>query len=139
MVLLILATGLQSLLIDRFDRVRLMFVILLIFAGLYALLPLAFFFRLIPSAISYTLIYLLNDQQWRFFPVVFWILVNDIFDPAAGRRLLPVIGVFAFIGTIVGLGVAAVDAHLNFGPVKLLYLNTLIFFGWFYCRIPWTP
>jgi disulfide bond formation protein DsbB len=66
------------------------------------------------------LIYLLKDQEWRFFPVVFWILVNDIFDPAVGRRLLPVIGVFAFIGTIVGLGVAAVDAHLNFGPVKLM-------------------
>ncbi|HUI88970.1 MAG TPA: hypothetical protein VLX61_09615 [Anaerolineales bacterium] len=131
MVLLILATGLQSLVVDRFDRVKLMFVILLIFAGLYALLPLAFLSKVIPSAISYTLIYLLNDQQWRFFPVVFWILVNDIFDPAAGRRLLPVIGVFAFVGTIVGLGVAAADAQLNFGPVKLLYLNALIFFAGF--------
>ena len=37
-----------------------------------------------------------TDQQWRFFPVVFWILANDIFDPAAGRRLLPVIANFAF-------------------------------------------
>ena len=131
MVLLILATGLQSLVIDRFDRVKLIFVVLLIFAGLYALLPLAFLSKWIPASVSYTLIYLLNDQQWRFFPVVFWILVNDIFDPAAGRRLLPVIGVFAFVGTIVGLGVAAVDAQLNFGPVRLLYLNALIFFAGF--------
>ncbi|HEY9152207.1 MAG TPA: hypothetical protein VIN60_04920 [Anaerolineales bacterium] len=131
MVLLILATGLQSLVVDRFDRVKLIFVVLLVFAGLYALLPLAFLSKLIPSSISYTLIYLLNDQQWRFFPVVFWILVNDIFDPAAGRRLIPVIGVFAFVGTIVGLGIAAIDARLNFGPVKLLYLNALIFFAGF--------
>ncbi len=128
MVLLILATGLQSLVIDRFDRIKLMFIVLLIFTGLYALLPLAFLSKFIPSSISYTLIYLLNDQQWRFFPVIFWILVNDIFDPAAGRRLLPVIGVFAFLGTIVGLGVAAVDAQVHFGPVKLLYLNALVFF-----------
>ena len=132
MLLLILATGLQSLVVDRFDRVKLMFVVLLIFAGLYALLPLAFLFKAIPSAISYTLIYLLNDQQWRFFPVVFWILVNDIFDPAAGRRLLPVIGVFAFVGTVVGLAVAAVDARVHFGPVKLLYLNAVIFLAGFF-------
>jgi AAA family ATP:ADP antiporter len=128
MVLLILATGLQSLIVDRFDRIKMMFAVLLVFAVLYALLPLAFLLKLIPSSITYTLIYLLNDQQWRFFPVVFWILVNDIYDPASGRRILPTIGVFAFLGTIVGLGVAAADARLQFGAVKLLYLNALIFF-----------
>jgi ATP:ADP antiporter, AAA family len=131
MVLLILATGLQSLIIDRFDRIKLMAAVLLVFAGLYAVLPFAFLFKSFPLSIAYTLIYLLNDQQWRFFPVVFWILVNDIFDPAAGRRLLPVIGVFAFVGTIVGLGVAAVDARLQFGAVRLLYLNAGIFLAGF--------
>ncbi len=129
MVLLILATGLQSLVVDRFDRVKLMIVVLLVFTGLYALLPLAFLFKSFPLSIAYTLIYLLNDQQWRFFPVVFWILVNDIYDPAAGRRLLPVIGNFAFFGTIIGLGVAGLDARLQFGAVKLLYLNAAIFFA----------
>lgn len=127
MVLLILATGLQSLIVDRFDRVKLMIAVLLAFAGLYALLPLAFIFKAFPLSIAYTLIYLLNDQQWRFFPVVFWILVNDIYDPAGGRRLSPIIGVFAFIGTIIGLGVAAADARLQFGAARLLYLNAAIF------------
>lgn len=131
MALLILATGLQSLIVDRFDRVKLMVIVLLVFAGLYAILPLSFFFKLFPESIAYTLIYLLNDQQWRFFPVVFWILVNDIFDPTAGRRLLPIIANFAFVGTIVGLGVAALDASLHFGTVKLLYLNAIIFFAGF--------
>lgn len=127
MVLLILATGLQSLIVDRFDRIRLMLAVLLVFTGLYALLPLAFIFRSFPLSIAYSLIYLLNDQQWRFFPVIFWILVNDIFDPAAGRRLMPMIGSFAFIGTIIGLGVAGLDARLQFGPARLLYLNAMIF------------
>ena len=128
MILLILATGLQSLVIDRFDRVKLIMVVLLVFTGLYAILPLAFLFKSFPLSIAYSLIYLLNDQQWRFFPVVFWILVNDIFDPAAGRRLLPVIGTFAFVGTIIGLGVASVDASAHFGAVKLLYFNADHFF-----------
>lgn len=131
MALLILATGLQSLIVDRFDRVKLIMIVLLVFSGLYALLPFSFLFKLFPESIAYTLIYLLNDQQWRFFPVVFWILVNDIFEPTAGRRLLPIIANFAFVGTIVGLGVAALDASLHFGTVNLLYLNAIIFFAGF--------
>ncbi|HCK65830.1 MAG TPA: hypothetical protein DHW49_06170 [Anaerolineae bacterium] len=128
MVLLILATGLQSLIVDRFDRVKLIGGVLLVFGILYAILPLSFLSSWIPASVSYTLIYLLNDQQWRFFPVVFWILVNDIYDPGTGRRVMPVIGIFAFIGTIVGLAIAAVDAQYQFGTVNLLLLNAAIFF-----------
>jgi len=128
MILLILATGAQSLIVDRFDRIKLMLGVLLVFGVLYAVLPLAFLSRFFPASISYTLIYLLNDQQWRFFPVVFWILANDIYDPATGRRVMPIIANFAFVGTIVGLGIASVDASLEFGPVKLLLLNASIFF-----------
>ncbi|MFN3491983.1 MAG: hypothetical protein ACK40V_07160, partial [Anaerolineales bacterium] len=98
MVLLILATGLQSLIVDRFDRVKLIGGVLLVFGILYTILSFSFLSAWMPASVSYTLIYLLNDQQWRFFPVVFWILVNDIYDPATGRRLMPMIGVFAFIG-----------------------------------------
>jgi len=128
MALLILATGLQSLIVDRFDRIKLLMAVLLVFMSLYAILGLSFFFNLLSRSIAYTLIYLLNDQQWRFFPVVFWILANDIFDPATGRRLLPVIANFAFVGTILGLGIAGLDANMHFGPVNLLYLNAIIFF-----------
>lgn len=128
MALLILATGLQSLIVDRFDRVKLIGGVLLVFGVLYAILPLSFLSSWIPASVSYTLIYLLNDQQWRFFPVVFWILVNDIYDPATGRRVMPVIGIFAFLGTIVGLAIAAIDAQYQFGTVTLLLLNASIFF-----------
>ena len=40
---------------------------------------------------------------------------------------MPIIANFAFVGTIVGLGIGAVDAKLGFGPVKLLLLNASIF------------
>jgi hypothetical protein len=128
MALLVFATGLQSLIVDRFDLIKLLMAVLLVFTGLYVILALSFFFNWFPQSISYTLIYLLNDQQWRFFPVIFWILANDIFDPATGRRLLPVIANFAFVGTILGLGIASLDTNMHFGPVNLLYLNAIIFF-----------
>lgn len=127
MVLLILATGLQSLIVDRFDRVKLISNVLLVFLLLYAVLPVTFLIKGFPASVSYTFIYLLNDQQWRFFPVVFWILVNDIYDPGTGRRVMPFIGIFAFVGTIVGLAIAAADARYQFGPVSLLWLNAGIF------------
>ncbi len=127
MVLLILATGLQSLIVDRFDRVKLISSVLLVFLFLYAILPITFLIKGFPASVSYTFIYLLNDQQWRFFPVVFWILVNDIYDPGTGRRVMPFIGIFAFVGTIVGLAIAAADARYQFGAVWLLWLNAGIF------------
>jgi len=79
--LLILVTGLQSLIVDRFRSCE-------AYGGRFVSLrrslrnfAFSFLFKIFPESIAYALIYLLNDQQWRFFPVVFWILVNDIFDP----------------------------------------------------------
>lgn len=127
MALLVLATGLQSLIIDRFHRLKLLSGIIAILLALYALLSVAFFVKGFPSTVSFTLLYLLTDQQWLMLPLVFWILANDLFDPAQGRRLFPLIGSFAFVGTIVGLLVAQLDAALSFGPVKLLAFNAVAF------------
>ena len=41
------------------------------------------------------------------------------------------IGIFAFVGTIIGLGIASVDASVHFGAVKLLYFNAIVFFAGF--------
>ena len=139
MGLLVFATAIQSLIIDKFKRVSLLGGLIIGIGALYALLSLTFSIPGFPREISYTLLYLLTDQQWLIFPLVFWALVNDIYSPAQGRRLLPLIGSFAFIGTIVGLGVVQLDSSLSFGPVALLLFNAVIFaFAWallfFYVR-----
>lgn len=131
MGLLVLVTALQSLIIDRFNRVKLLGGIIVILSALYALLPVTFTIDGFPLEISYTLLYLLTDQQWLVFPLVFWILINDIFDPAQGRRLLPVIGSFAFVGAIVGLGIAQLDTVVGFGRVNLLLFNAgILLLAW---------
>ena len=127
MALLILATGLQSLIIDRFRRLGLLSGILVILLVFYALLSAAFSLENFPATISYTLLYFLTDQQWLMIPLVFWILANDLFDPAQGRRLFPLIGSFAFVGTVAGLLVAQLDAVVGFGPVRLLAFNAAAF------------
>ena len=132
MVLLIFATAIQSLIIDKFKRVSLLGGLIIGIGVLYALLSTTFPWPGFPLSISYTLLYLVTDQQWLIFPLVFWALVNDIYSPAQGRRLVPVIGSFAFLGTIVGLGVVQLDSLMNFGPVALLLFNSAIFFiAWF--------
>ena len=52
MVLLILATGVQSLIVDRFDRVKLISAVLAIFMLLYAVLPVTFLIKGFPASIS---------------------------------------------------------------------------------------
>lgn len=127
MALLMIATALQSLIIDKFKRINLLGGMIIGIGLLYGLLSLTFLTPDFPSGFSYTLLYLLTDQQWLIFPLIFWALVNDIYSPAQGRRLLPMIGSFAFIGTIVGLGVVQLDTSLHFGPVALLLFNSVIF------------
>ncbi len=127
MVLLLLSTAVQSLIIDKFKRISLLGGLIIVISALYALLSITFVIPGFPLEASYTLLYLLTDQQWLIFPLIFWALVNDIYAPAQGRRLLPVIGSFAFLGTIAGLGVVQLDTSLHFGPVNLLLFNATIF------------
>ncbi len=127
MALLILATGAQSLIIDKYPRVKLLGGIILLLGIIYAILPFSFMVKSFPLEISYTLLYLLTDQQWLVFPLVFWALINDLYSPAQGRRLLPIIGSFAFLGTIAGLLVAQLDATFSFGAPRLLYANAFAF------------
>ncbi len=130
MALLILATGLQSLIIDRFDRIKLLRGMIFAFALIYVFLRLLFTFQ-IPGWFNYTLLYLLSDQQWLFFPLVFWILANDVFDMAQAKRLFPLIAVFGFVGQIAGLGLSAAAPSLlrtrGIDPIELLSLNTLVY------------
>jgi ATP/ADP translocase len=130
MALIILMTGIQSLIVDRFDRVRLIRGMVFIFAIIYVLLRLLFTFA-VPGWLNYTLMYVLADQQWLFFPLVFWILANDVFDMAQAKRLFPLMASLGFIGQIVGLGLAAAVPGLlsqrGVSSVELLSLNALIY------------
>jgi ATP/ADP translocase len=130
MLLVILAAGLQSLIVDRFDRITLMGWISLAFALAYTILRLMFAFG-VPGWLTYSLLYLLTDQQWLFFPLIFWILANDIFDMAQSQRLFPVIGGLGFMGQVAGLGITAAAANLlkerNVSTAELLSLNVVIY------------
>jgi AAA family ATP:ADP antiporter len=130
MLLVILATGLQSLVVDRFNRVSLLRWMSFVFALFYVLLRLLFVFG-VPGWINYSLLFLLTEQQWLFFPLIFWILANDIFDMAQTKRLFPLIASGSFTGQIIGLGIAAAAPGLlsraNIPTNELLSLNVILY------------
>lgn len=111
MLLIAFTASLQSLFVDRFNRVRFMKVMIIIFAAVYFLLRLMFLLP-IPSVINYSLLFLLVEQQWIFFPLIFWILANDIFDMSQTKRLFPFFASWGLVGQLLGLLIAAVSPGL---------------------------
>ena len=130
MTLIILAASAQSLFIDRFNRVTLLRAMIIAFAIIYVLLRLMFSFGL-PPWINFSLLFLLAEQQWLFFPLIFWILANDVYDLSQGKRLFPLIAALGFVGQILGFVLAAAAPGLldrfNITTAELLNVNVLIF------------
>ena len=130
MVLIILTAGLQSLVVDRFKRVSLMCWMSFGLAMVYLVLRLMFVLN-VPAWFNYSFLFLLADQQWLFFPLIFWILANDLFMVAEAKRLFPLIASFGFVGQILGLGISAAApallSRLGVGSHELLTLNALIY------------
>jgi ATP/ADP translocase len=78
----------------------------------------------VTSKVMAALLYLLSQQQWLVFPMMFWVLVNDMFEMAQGKRLIPIIGSWTFIGKILGIGVAILPRFLSdWGILKVSTLT----------------
>lgn len=125
-IIILLTGGLQSLIVDKFNRVALMNALILGFVVVFVIARLLFTFN-IPVGVNYTLLYLIAEQQLVFFPLVFWVLGNDIFDPAQAKRLFPFIASWSFVGKIIGSGIAGVAPVLVKNQEDVLLLNVLIY------------
>ncbi len=123
-------TGGQSLIIDRFDRKRLLqgFCILLsvVFGLLWLLVVLG-----APSWLNYGLLYLVAQQQWLVYPMVFWVLANDVLEMSQAKRLFPLMASLGFVGRLVGILLAlvwpSVMARLGLPAQTVLLLSILIY------------
>jgi ATP:ADP antiporter, AAA family len=123
-------TGIQSLLVDRFNRVTLLCTIGFGLAVAFVVLRLLFILRA-PIWLNYGLGYLLSEQQFTFFPLVFWVLANDMFEVAQTKRLFPLLASWGLIGNLIGIMVTAISpkvfTELQLLPEELLMLNILLY------------
>ena len=127
----ILFTGaLQTLVIDKFERKKLIQWVALLFALIFVVLRLMFVFQA-PEWLNYSIMYILAEQQFILFPLVFWVLANDIFRISQAKRLFPLISGFNFAGKLLGIGISLITPSLfpKFGikPEEILTLNILIY------------
>lgn len=129
---ILLMSAVQSLVVDRVNRIKLTKIVLAVF--LFLVIGIRLLFALgAPATLNYSLLYLLTDQQWLFFPAVFWVLTNDVFSMSQGKRLLPVISSFGLAGKLVGLGLSwgapSAFRSLNLLPIDVLWVNVAIYAG----------
>lgn len=123
-------TVVQALSIDRFDRRELMGWIIFAFAFIFGVIRAMFAFQ-VPGVISYGAMYIMSEVQYVVFPLVFWILANDIYQTAASQRLFPLIAGIGLIGKLLGIGVAWYFPTLvkgaNIQREEVLIINVLIY------------
>jgi ATP:ADP antiporter, AAA family len=130
-VLILVSMGLQSLIVDRFNRVALMNMMMLIFALTFVGMRLLFTLGA-PDWMGYGMWYLVATQQLVFFPVIFWILANDMFDVAQATRLFPLITGLGFVGRLLGIGISLaipplMTRYAFLQPDSLLLINAVLY------------
>lgn len=128
--LIMLVGSLQSVIIDKFNRVLLIQWITLIFSFAFIVLRVMFMVKA-PNWLNYSVMYLLSEQQFVVFPLIFWVLANDIFNIAQAKRLFPLISGWNFIGKLLGIGIAAVSPafflRFEIKPEEILLLNVAVY------------
>lgn len=129
--LLLIIMAIQSLVIDRFDRITLMRRTTIAFMGTFIFLRLLFWLQC-PSWINYSLFYLITEVQWLVYPLVFWIFANNLFTLAEGKRIFPLLGGWGLTGKLMGIGISTLAPNLfkafNIQPEELITVN-VIFYG----------
>lgn len=104
MTLILVISGLQSLVVDRFNRLTMARLMLLSFALIYLLLRVMFALR-VSEQLIYAVMFIFADLQFIIFPLIFWVMTNDITDLAQGKRIFPLIGGAGFAGKLLGIAI----------------------------------
>lgn len=114
MGLIIVSGTLQSFVLDRFDRKVLLLGICLVVGVIYTMLG-GILVAGAPDWLIYSLLFVVSDQQWLFFPLIFWVLSNSMFSMAQAKRLFPLIISMGFVGQIGGIFLSATAHNLLSG------------------------
>ncbi len=129
-VFVLLVGGLQSLIVDRYNRIRLMAGVSLAFALVFIILRVMFAVGS-PGWLNYSVMYLIAEQQLVLFPVIFWVLANDIFSFSQAQRVFPLVASWSFIGKLIGIGIAWISPYLfewlKIKPEEILLFNAFVY------------
>jgi len=100
------------------------------FAGIFIFLRVMFWIGA-PEWLNYSAMYLVAEQQFVLFPLIFWVLANDVFNFSQTKRLFPLIASWGFVGKLAGITVAGISPAL-FGWLKFADEDILLFNAFLY-------
>ena len=130
MTLILVITGLNSLIVDRFNRRTLLLWMLGGFAVFYLVLRLMFYVH-VADQVIYALMFIFSDVQFIIFPIIFWVLANDLSGIHQSKRIFPVIASWGYFGKLLGIGIALLmPFFFQVFAIRLeeaLYLNAVIY------------
>jgi AAA family ATP:ADP antiporter len=124
-MLIFMVGALQSLFVDRFNRVHMIAFVSFGFALVFILLRIMFWTQA-PAWLNYSAMYLVAEQQFVLFPLIFWVLANDVFTFSQAKRVFPLIASLSFIGTLAGIAISGISTIL-FPMLKLVDEDILLF------------
>lgn len=102
----------QSSIVDRIDRLNLLRVVSFTLGILFLILRILYIFN-IPSWLIHGSFYIISEQQFTFFPLVFWLVASDFIDRQNARRIFPKLSAVGFTGNLIGIGLAALVSSLS--------------------------
>jgi ATP:ADP antiporter, AAA family len=130
MTLVLVITGLNSLIVDRFNRKTLLSWMLAGFALFYFILRLLFYAHVVDQII-YALMFIFSDLQFIIFPIIFWVLANDLSGITQSKRIFPVVASWGYFGKLIGIGIALIMPFIfqrfAIRAEEALYLNSGIY------------
>jgi AAA family ATP:ADP antiporter len=100
--LMLAVTSLQSLIIDRYSRRKIMEYMVIFIAMSFIFLQVIMTLNA-PAWLSQSLLFLLSQQQWLTFPLIFWVFTNDLLGINQAKRLIPKIASWGFAGYALGI------------------------------------
>jgi MFS family permease len=109
MVVILLSSFVYSLIIDKFTRFNLMRGFILISGTVFFLLWVLVKSNT-PPEISYTLLYILIDQQIILFPLTFWALANESYNLNESKQTFPLIAAGGMTGNVLGNWLASLSS-----------------------------
>ncbi len=117
MLVSVLVSGIYLNVIDHLPRVRMMKLLLGIFAVIY-LLSAGVFVALkallpVQVGVVYPLIYLFRSQQMLIFPIVYWNLASSLYSMSAARRVFPFFVAADTVGSLLGYSLFSLPQMLG--------------------------
>lgn len=136
--LLVLTGSFHSRMPEKYDRVKLLPTLALIFGISFLIIRLIYYSNA-PSWVAHSVLFIFTEQQLIAFPLIFWVFADDLFNAEQAKQIFPKIANWNMTGKFIGIMIAAFSPAFlqlrGFRIEDILFVNVIIYIlGYFILR-----